>query len=53
MVEADIQIMTEEFSRACLEKIEKQNQLHKENQARNTEEISEAKYKVKSKLVAA
>jgi hypothetical protein len=53
MVEADIQIITQELSRACLEKIQKQNQLHKEYQGRNTEEISEAKYKVKSKLVAA
>jgi hypothetical protein len=44
MVEADLKLLAENFKKACLEKIEKQNQLHNLNQAKSTEEIKEAKH---------
>jgi hypothetical protein len=44
MVEADLQVLADDFKKACIEKIQAKNKSHKESQEKNTEEIREAKH---------
>ncbi len=43
MVEADPKLLADQFKKACMAKIEKQNQEHNLKQERNALEIQEAK----------
>ena len=44
MVEADLQLLADDFKKACIAKIQAKNKSHKESQEKNTEEIREAKH---------
>ncbi len=43
MVEADPKLLADEFKKACMATIDKQNQQHNLNQEKNALEIQEAK----------
>jgi hypothetical protein len=44
MVEADLQVLVDDFKKACIAKIQAKNKLHTESQKKNTAEIREAKH---------